>query len=115
MLLDWDTAKLLAEHGTSWVPTRITSPAIPTSSDDLDVPRVIVETAQEIEQHFESTFDAALSADITIAMGSNAGTTRNNFDTVLRDLEPLVDSSLLSEEALQAGIINAAVLMCLDK
>jgi len=68
-----------------------------------------------IWEETEPNFRNALAKGVTIAMGTDAGMPDNLFGDNPRDLEYMVDWGMTNEQAVQAGTINAARSLGVDR
>jgi imidazolonepropionase-like amidohydrolase len=109
-----ETAELMAERGTYWVPTASALHGIAENGVEAGIPAEAVRKSEAASERHAEAFDHALAAGVPIAMGTDAGTPFNRFADVPRELELLVDGGLTPAEALEAATANAADLLGLD-
>jgi imidazolonepropionase-like amidohydrolase len=112
--MDRETADLMAEHGTYWVPTTAAIVGIVDNGVEAGIPEEAVAKAEDAAGAHEEAFQHALDADVSIAMGTDAGTPFNFFADIPQELELLVERGLTPEHALEAATVNAAALLGLD-
>ena len=112
--MDADAATRLSENGTRWVPTANALYAIVEHGTDAGIPAEAVAKAERARAPFASAFEHALAADVTIAMGTDAGTPFNAFGDVPTELERLVDHGLSPIATLEAATVNGAELLGLE-
>jgi imidazolonepropionase-like amidohydrolase len=113
--MDAETAELMAEAGTVWVPTASALEGIVENGVDGGIPEEAVEKAEDAQDRFERAWDHALDAGVTVAMGTDAGTPFNvHGENALREMELLVEYGMTSDEALAAATVNGASLLGLD-
>ena len=112
--MDRETAELMADHGTYWVPTTAALVGIVDNGVEAGIPEEAVAKAEDAADAHEKAFEYALDAGVPIAMGTDAGTPFNFFADIPQELELLVDRGLTPEEALEAATVNAAGLLGLD-
>lgn len=111
---DERAAERMAEAGTYWVPTANALHAIVDEGVEGGIPDEAVLKAEHALDAFDDAFRFALEADVSIAMGTDAGTPFNTFDDVPGELERLVDHGLSPAEALEAATVGGAKLLGLD-
>ncbi|SFK88988.1 Imidazolonepropionase [Halogranum rubrum] len=112
--MDRETAELMAERGTYWVPTTAAIVGILENGVEAGIPEEAVAKSEEAAEAHEQAFEYALDAGVSIAMGTDAGTPFNFFADIPQELELLVDRGLTPEHALEAATVNAADLLGLD-
>ena len=112
--MDREAARLLAEEGTYWVPTASALRGIVDNGTDAGIPAFAVEKAGEAADAFDDAFEHALDADVTVAMGTDAGTPFNEHGEIPRELEYMVDYGMEPTAVLEAATVNAAQLLGLD-
>jgi imidazolonepropionase-like amidohydrolase len=112
--MDRETAELLAERGTYWVPTTAAIVGIVDNGVEAGIPAEAVAKAEDAVEAHEQAFEHALDAGVPIAMGTDAGTPFNFFADIPQELELLVERGLTPEQALEAATVNAADLLGLD-
>ncbi|EJN58837.1 metal-dependent hydrolase family protein [Halogranum rubrum] len=112
--MDRETAELMAEKGTYWVPTTAAIVGILENGVEAGIPEEAVTKSEEAAEAHEQAFEYALDAGVSIAMGTDAGTPFNFFADIPQELELLVDRGLTPEHALEAATVNAADLLGLD-
>ncbi len=110
--MDRETADLLADSGTYWVPTASALHGIVENGVEAGIPDEAVAKAEDAEDRFERAWDHALAAGVTVAMGTDAGTPFNfHGENALREMELMVEYGLSPEAALRAATVNAADLL----
>jgi imidazolonepropionase-like amidohydrolase len=109
-----ETAELLAERDTYWVPTTSALHGIVENGVESGVPEEAVRKSEAVSERHAEAFEYAPAADVPIAMGTDAGTPFNRFADIPHELELLVDRGLTPEDALEAATTNAADLLGLD-
>lgn len=112
--MDRETADLMAEHGTYWVPTTAALVGIVENGVEAGIPEEAVAKAEEAIDVHAAAFEHALDAGVRIAMGTDAGTPFNFFADIPQELELLVDRGLTPEHALEAATVTAADLLGVD-
>jgi imidazolonepropionase-like amidohydrolase len=112
--MDREAAALLAEHDTYWVPTASALHGIVDNGTDAGIPDWAVAKAEEAADAFADAFRYALDADVTIAMGTDAGTPYNFFADIPRELELMAEYGMDPAHALEAATVNAADLLGLE-
>jgi imidazolonepropionase-like amidohydrolase len=112
--MDARAAEEMAEAGTYWVPTASALAGIVENADDAPIPDYAVEKAREARTAFEEAFEHALAADVTIAMGTDAGTPFNTFANIPDELASMVDYGMTPEAAFEAATRTAADLVGVD-
>ncbi len=113
-MLDAQTAELMAERGTYWVPTISALEGIASNGTEAGIPEEAVRKTDVAAEHHSKAFDYALEAGVPIAMGTDAGTPFNYFAEIPQELSLLVDRGLTPEHALRAATVNAADLLGLS-
>ncbi|MFC7201900.1 amidohydrolase family protein [Haloferax namakaokahaiae] len=115
MFMDRETAELLVENDTYWVPTASAVLEIVENGIDAGIPEEAVAKAEEAAEAFERAWEHALDAGVKIAMGTDAGTPFNEHgQNALREMELMVGYGLSPAEALEAATVTAAELLGLD-
>lgn len=109
--MDRDAARVMAEHGTHWVPTANALYSIADAGPESDIPRDAIDKADAARGPFVDAFEYALEADVPIAMGTDAGTPNNAFTDIPTELDRLVEHGLSPKEALDAATFDAAQLL----
>ena len=109
-----ETAALMAQRGTYWVPTASALRGIVEHGVDAGIPEEAVAKAEEAAEAFGTAFENALSAGVTVAMGTDAGTPFNFFGDIPRELSYMVEYGMTPAGALEAATVNAAELLGLD-
>ncbi|WP_058366117.1 metal-dependent hydrolase family protein [Haloparvum sedimenti] len=109
-----ETAELMADEGTYWVPTASALHGIVENGVEAGIPESAVEKAEVSAEHFADAWDRALEAGVTIAMGTDAGTPFNDFADIPQEMVHMVEYGLSPAEALEAATVNAADLLGLD-
>ncbi|MEF8780511.1 MAG: amidohydrolase family protein [Haloferacaceae archaeon] len=109
-----ESAELMAERGTFWVPTASALHGIVDHGVGAGIPEEAVDKAKEAAEAFDDAFDNALAAGVTVAMGTDAGTPFNFFAEIPQELQYLVQHGLSPAGALEAATVNAAELLGLD-
>ena len=109
-----ETAKLMADRGTYWVPTASALRGIVEHGVEAGIPEEAVAKAEEAAEAFGSAFENALSAGVRVAMGTDAGTPFNYFGNIPGELSYMVEYGMAPETALEAATVNAAELLGLD-
>lgn len=108
--LDEETIQMFLDSGTYIVPTLTAPWAINENTDDL--PDFMVQKSLSVaKSHFESIGKAA-KAGIKLAMGTDSGTSFNNFDKNSSiEVAMMVDAGATPLQALQSATINGADLL----
>ncbi|SDM35444.1 Imidazolonepropionase [Halogranum gelatinilyticum] len=112
--MDRETAELMAEQGTYWVPTTAALVGIVENGVEAGIPESAVRKADEAIDAHADAFAHALDAGVSIAMGTDAGTPFNFFADIPQEMELLVDRGLTPEHALRAATVEAADLLGVD-
>lgn len=112
--MDAEAAETMAEAGTYWVPTAKALHGIVGAGTEAGIPEYAVEKALDAEDAFQEAFDHALAADVTVAMGTDAGTPFNFHADAPEELALMVEYGMTPEAALEAATVNAAELLGLD-
>ena len=112
--MDRETAELMADHGTYWVPTTAALVGIVENGVEAGIPEDAVAKAEDAIDAHADAFTHALDAGVPIAMGTDAGTPFNFFADIPQEMELLVDRGLTPEHALEAATVNAADLLGVD-
>ncbi|MFC4359106.1 amidohydrolase family protein [Halobium salinum] len=113
--LSAETAELMAERGTYWVPTASALHGIAENGVEAGIPEEAVRKTEAASERHAEAFGHALDAGVPIAMGTDAGTPFNRFADIPRELELLVEGGLTPDHALRAATTNAADLLGLDE
>ena len=111
--MDRETAELMADRGTYWVPTASALRGIVENAEE-GVPDWAVTKAEEAAGAFADAFDHATAAGVSVAMGTDAGTPFNFHGDIPRELEFMVEYGLSPADALDAATVTAADLLGLD-
>lgn len=108
--LDEETIQMFLDSGTYIVPTLTAPWAINENAEDL--PPFMVEKSLAVSKaHIESIGKAA-KAGVKLAMGTDSGTSYNNFDKNSSiEVAMMVDAGATPLQALQAATINGADLL----
>ncbi len=109
-----ETADLMADEGTYWVPTASALHGIVDNGVEAGIPEDAVRKAEDAVDAFADAWEHALDAGVTIAMGTDAGTPFNTFEGIAGELAYMVEYGLSPAEALEAATVNAADLLGLD-
>jgi imidazolonepropionase-like amidohydrolase len=110
-----ETAELLAEEGTYWVPTAGALAGIVENGVEAGIPEEAVEKAEDAHERFERAWEHALDAGVTVAMGTDAGTPFNfHGESALREMELMCEYGMSPRAALEAATVTAAALLGLD-
>ncbi len=109
-----ETAELMAEEGTYWVPTASALHGIVDHGVEAGIPADAVRKAEDAVDAFANAWEHALDAGVTIAMGTDAGTPFNAFEDVAGELAYMAEYGMPPAEALEAATVNAADLLGLD-
>ncbi|SFH06917.1 Imidazolonepropionase [Halopelagius inordinatus] len=113
--MDRETAELLAEEGTYWVPTASALEGIVENGVEGGIPEEAVEKAEDAQERFERAWEHALDAGVTVAMGTDAGTPFNvHGENARREIELMCDYGMSPEAALEAATVTGAELLGLD-
>ncbi|MFC6824897.1 metal-dependent hydrolase family protein [Halopelagius fulvigenes] len=113
--MDRETAELLAEEGTYWVPTASALEGIVENGVEGGIPEEAVEKAEDARERFERAWEHALDAGVTVAMGTDAGTPFNfHGENALREMELMCEYGMSPEAALEAATVTGAELLGLD-
>jgi len=112
--MDAEAARMMAERGTYWVPTASALHGFDDVGPEDGVPEYAVRKAGQTTAAFDEAFDHALSAGVTVAMGTDAGTPFNRHADAPTELSYLVEHGMSPAGALEAATVNAADLLGLD-
>ncbi|WP_440989241.1 amidohydrolase family protein [Haloarchaeobius baliensis] len=112
--MDAVAAEEMAESGTYWVPTASALAGIVDNAATAPIPDYAVEKAREAQAAFEEAFEHALAADVTIAMGTDAGTPFNTFADIPQELALMVEYGMTPETAFEAATRTSAELLGVD-
>jgi imidazolonepropionase-like amidohydrolase len=112
--MDREAAEMMAERGTYWVPTASALRGIVDNGVEAGIPEDAVAKAEDAADRFDDAWDHALEADVSIAMGTDAGTPFNFFAEIPQEMAHMVERGLPPEAALEAATVNAADLLGLD-
>ena len=105
MLMDDDTLKLMAAHGTWWCPTL--SVYIPGSKEED------TELRRRIVAHHQEVFQKAMKMGVKIAFGTDAGAFEHG--TQARELVRMVDYGMPPLDAIRSATVRGAELLRLEK
>ncbi|WP_284013991.1 metal-dependent hydrolase family protein [Halobaculum litoreum] len=111
--MDREAANAMAAEDTYWVPTAAALQNI-VENPESGIPRTAMEKAVDAAEAFESSFEHAQAAGVDIAMGTDAGTPFNYFDSIADELAYMVEFGLSPAAALEAATVTAAELCGLD-
>jgi imidazolonepropionase-like amidohydrolase len=112
--MDRETAELMADRETYWVPTTRALVGIDEGGVEGGIPEWAVEkNSAAVDDHRES-FALALEAGVPTAMGTDAGTPFNYHADAAEELELMVERGFSSRRALEAATTDAADLLGLD-
>jgi imidazolonepropionase-like amidohydrolase len=113
--LDGETAELMADTGTVWVPTANALHAIVDNGTDAGIPAEAVDKAEAAQEAFADAWEHALDSEVRIAMGTDAGTPFNGHGSgALRELEHMRGYGMTPGEVLAAATVGGASLLGLD-
>lgn len=110
-LMSQRTANRMASEDIVWVPTRKAIVSFAEAEPTKDLSPEVIQRAGEVDQEFKQTFNYALEAGVTVAMGTDAGTAGNQFADIPRELELMVEYGMSPEQAFYAATSNAADLL----
>lgn len=113
--MSYETAELMADRGTYWVPTASALRGIIENGVEAGIPAEAVSKAKEAAEAFGDAFENALSAGVPVAMGTDAGTPFNYHAEIPRELQYMVEYGMTPEAALKAATVNAAQLLGLEE
>ena len=111
--MDREAAEAMAAEGTCWVPTAAALKNI-VDNPDAGIPKSAMDKAVEAAEAFASSFEHAEAAGVDIAMGTDAGTPFNHFDSIADELAYMVEFGMSPEAALEAATVTAAEVCGLD-
>jgi imidazolonepropionase-like amidohydrolase len=111
--LDDEAIQLMLEHGTFLVPTLIADPGIVEAADSgVGFPEERRRIAERVIEMGQRSYQAALSAGVKIAMGSDSAVTPHGDN--LRELVLMHKLGMTAEQTLIAATLSAAECMGLD-
>lgn len=111
--MDRSAAETLAANDTYWVPTASALKGI-VGNPDAGIPDDAMAKAEEAAEAFASSFEYAIEAGVTVAMGTDAGTPFNYLAEAPQELAYMVEYGMEPATALRAATTNAAELLGLD-
>ena len=114
VFLDDETADLMARRGTTFVPTLVATQLFEPRADHPEIPDYVREKAAVTVPAHRDNFPRAVHAGVTIAAGTDAGSTFVDHGLVALELEALTRFGLSPLEAIAAGTRNAARVIGLD-
>ncbi len=115
IFLDEEAIALLAERNVALIPTLSAPINILRGGVESGVPEEAVEkTAQVKKSHFKSIV-MAKEAEITIAMGTDAGTPLNRHGENLNEIKHMTEIGFSPEQALRAATQTAAKILLLEE
>ncbi|MDN6640707.1 MAG: amidohydrolase family protein [Tetragenococcus sp.] len=111
--LDDETIDMFLQKGTYIVPTLAAPWAINQNPETL--PDFMVNKSEELAQAHVESIGKAAQAGIPLVMGTDSGTSFNNFDKNSSiEMELMVNAGVTNLQVLQAATINAADLLQID-
>jgi len=115
IFLDEEAIALLAERNVALIPTLSAPMNILRGGVESGVPEEAVKkTAQVKKSHFKSIV-MAKEAEITIAMGTDAGTPLNRHGENLNEIKHMTEIGFSPEQALRAATQTAAKILLLEE
>lgn len=114
VFLDDETAELMAIHGTTFVPTLVATQLFEPQARHPAIPDYVREKAAVTVPAHRDNFPRAVRAGVTIAAGTDAGSTFVDHGVVALELQALTRLGLSPQEAIAAGTRNAARVIGLD-
>ncbi len=114
IFLDDETAALMAEHGTTFVPTLAATHLYEPHADHPSIPDYVREKAALTVPAHRENFPRAIRAGARIATGTDAGSTFVDHGLAAVEVEILTRFGLAPLEAIAAGTKNAAEVIHLD-
>jgi imidazolonepropionase-like amidohydrolase len=112
--MDRETAELMVEHGTYWVPTASALHGIVENGVEAGIPEQAVAKAEDATDRFAAAFEHALDAGVSIAMGTDAGTPFNFFEDIPSELELMVEYGMSPADALESATVTSAELLGIE-
>jgi imidazolonepropionase-like amidohydrolase len=112
--MDREAAEMMAENGIYWVPTASALHGIVDAGVDGGIPEYAVEKAEQATEAFDDAFDHAMTADVPVAMGTDAGTPFNYHGDAATEVAMMVDHGMDPQAALAAATVGGADLLGLD-
>ncbi|MDZ7687813.1 MAG: amidohydrolase family protein [Halobacteriales archaeon] len=109
--MDEEAARMIAENDVSWVPTAKALHEFVERGPSNGFADVYVERARRTRESAEDAFELALENDVTVAMGTDAGTAFNYHGENAVELELMVERGMSPADALEAATANAAELV----
>lgn len=110
--MDEEAADLISSKNIFWVPTA--KPSYEIFNNPAEFSDKKVETAEKMIQKNKESFKHALEKDLKIAMGTDAGTSFNEFGEQLKELELMSSRGMKPEHVLEAATKNAAKLLGIE-
>jgi imidazolonepropionase-like amidohydrolase len=115
IFLDEEAIALLAERNVALIPTLSAPMNILRGGVESGVPgEAVKKTAQVKKSHFKSIV-MAKEAEITIAMGTDAGTPFNRHGENLNEIKHMTEIGFSPEQALRAATQTAAKILLLEE
>jgi imidazolonepropionase-like amidohydrolase len=109
--MDAEAARMMADHGTYWVPTASALHGLVDGGTEAGIPEFAVRRAEQAADAFDKAFDHALAEGVPVAMGTDAGTPFNHHADVGRELTYMVEHGMTPEETLAAATVGGAELL----
>jgi imidazolonepropionase-like amidohydrolase len=105
MLMDDETLRLMAEHGTYWCPTL--SVYLPESEEDN------TEFRRRIIAHHKEVFQKAMRMGVKIVFGTDVGAYEHG--TSAREFRKMVEYGMKPLDAIRSATVRAAELLRMEK
>lgn len=112
--LDREGARLMAEHGTFYVPT-LAAGANMVREDIRDkLPKYVVYKSLQAREHAIKSFQMAMEEGVAIALGTDAGSPYNEHGNNALELELMVKAGMSELDAIKAATQTAAECLGID-